>query len=56
MADQVLASQKGNIWDLRNALDDVDGEVFADSAHMTKLGNNAIAKGIVRKLWGAVHN
>ena len=56
VADEVLASHKGNIWDLRNALDDVDGEVFADSAHMTKLGNNAIAKGIVRRLWGVINN
>ena len=52
MADQVLTSQKGNIWDLRSALEDVNGEVFADSAHMTKLGNNAIAKEIVRRLLG----
>ena len=56
MADQVLASQKGNIWDFRSALEDVNEEVFADSAHMTKLGNSAVAKGIVRKMWGAVRN
>jgi len=50
VAKKVLA-ERHNIWDLRDAVIGERGDVFADTAHMTKLGNRIIAETIVDRLW-----
>jgi len=50
VAEKVLAGRP-NIWDLRDAVIGERGDVFADAAHMTKLGNRIIAEKIVDRLW-----
>jgi hypothetical protein len=50
VADQIFKKNYNNIYDLRQSIQNVDGEMLADAVHMTKLGNRVVSGAMAEKV------